>query len=66
MLPDTNDISRAPGEAFTASSMTFRKQMPTHEREEPNDWEFYFKHCSMNGNESYFSKTSYDCSGPFY
>ena len=66
MLPDSNEDSIAEGSAFTASSMHFRKPMPTHSREEPNNWEFYFKHCSMNGNESYFSKTSYDCSGPFY
>jgi hypothetical protein len=66
IMPNSDDASTAPGDAWTGSSMYPRKQMPKHGREPANDWEFYFKHCSMNGNESYFSKTSYDCSGPYY
>ncbi len=43
---------------------TFRKGMP--DRREFKPWEFYYKHCSEAGNGTYLSKTSYDCSGPYY
>lgn len=65
MLPDDADAqSTAAGEAFTADGMHFRKPMP--DRRDSKPWEFYYKHCAMNGNEAYFSKTSYDCTGPYY
>lgn len=66
MIPESDSESTADGEAFTAAAMHFRKRMPARKPTVEQDWEFYFKHCAMNGNESYFSKTSYDCSGPFY
>lgn len=65
-MPYSDDNSQAPGDAWTGAGMYPRKQMPKHDREPANEYDFYFKHCAMNGNASYFSKTSYDCSGPFY
>ncbi|MGE4131313.1 MAG: hypothetical protein AB7F86_06720 [Bdellovibrionales bacterium] len=62
--PESDSESTAPGAAFTADSMHFRKSMP--ERREPKPWVFYYKDCAMNGDASYFSRTSYDCSGPYY
>ncbi len=64
MLPETDEHNMAPGAAYAAENFTFRKPMP--DRREWKPWEFYYKHCSTNGNEAYYSKTSYDCSGPFY
>ena len=70
LLPDPDADSQAEGAAFTATSMHLRQPMPKHKPNEDNDWDFYFKHCSSNGHGrssgSHFSKTSYDCSGPYY
>jgi hypothetical protein len=66
LMPYSDDASTAEGDAWAGSSMFPRKQMSKHGRGPANDWDFYFKHCSMNGNESYFSKTAYDCTGPYY
>lgn len=63
MWPDTDAGSPAHGDAYAADAMHFRKPMP--DRREHKSWDFYYKHCSMNGQETYFSKTSYDCNGPF-
>lgn len=63
MLPESDTESEAPGEAFAADSMMFRKEMPDHR--DQKKFEFYYKHCSMNGDEEFFSKTSYDCTGPY-
>jgi hypothetical protein len=30
----------------------------------PNDYPFYYKHCSMNDNQTFYSKTSYWCNDP--
>jgi hypothetical protein len=62
-MPDNDDNSPAPGEAF-AGSMAIRKDMP--HRKDPKPWEFYYKHCAVNGDETYYSMTSYDCSGPSF
>jgi hypothetical protein len=63
-IPDGYDAdTSASGEAYAADPMHFRKPVPNHSGQK--SWEFFFKHCSMNGNESYYSKTSYDCSGPY-
>ena len=43
---------------------TFRKAMP--DRRDFKPWEFYYKHCSEAGPQVYYSKTSYDCTGPYY
>jgi hypothetical protein len=64
MLPEVDDGSQARPEAYAADTMTFRKGMP--DRRDWKPWEFYYKHCSINGREAYYSKTSYDCTGPFY
>lgn len=65
-MPDSadNDAANPDPASYGADAMTFRKDMP--HRPDPPAWEFYYKHCSVNGNEAYFSKTSYDCSLPYY
>ena len=64
MIPALDENSQAAPEAYASDGMTFRKPMP--DRSDWKPWEFYYKHCSVNGNESHYSKTSYDCSGPYY
>jgi hypothetical protein len=61
-MPYTDEDSQAAAEAFT-SDMSVRKNMP--HRTDAKPFEFYYKHCSVNGTETYYSKTSYDCSGPW-
>lgn len=56
--------TRAPAAAYSMDDFTFRKDMINRDDSKP--WEFYYKHCSTNGNEAFYSKTSYDCTGPFY
>lgn len=63
MLPDTDTESRADGEAFTGSGMHFRKAMP--DRREWRPWEFYYKHCALNGESTPFARTVYECTGPY-
>lgn len=65
LMPHSDDESLAEGDAWAGSSMYPRKLMPQHERKPANDYDFYFKHCAMNGNEVFYSKTSYDCAGPY-
>lgn len=55
------NASRAPAAAFGADSFTFRKSQPVGQT---NDFLFYYKHCSENGESTYYSKTAYDCTGP--
>lgn len=62
MLPDPDGASQAEGAAYTADAMHFRKSMPSRPDWKPMD--FYFKHCNGVDAKSYYSKTSYDCSGP--
>lgn len=62
-IPDFDDQNSAPGAAFTADSMHFRKPMPIQP-----DWkpmEFYVKHCSQIDSRVHYSKTSYECSFQF-
>ncbi len=55
--------SKAAGAAYRADVMNTRRPMPSHADWRPLD--FYYKHCSEIGDESYYSKTSYSCSEPF-
>jgi hypothetical protein len=64
MMPYTDGGSTAPAAAYAADDFTFRKSMPDRRNWKP--WEFYYKHCSEAGQKAYFSKTAYDCSGPYY
>ncbi len=64
MMPYTDGGSTAPAAAYAADDFTFRKSMP--DRRDWKPWEFYYKHCSEAGQKAYFSKTAYDCSGPYY
>jgi|GEM_PF-1539075 hypothetical protein len=64
MLPESDGASQAPGAAFTADGMNFRKEMPDHRND--RSWEFYYKHCSPEDGKFFFSKTdAYSCSDPF-
>ena len=47
-----------------AEGFTFRKEQTDRRNWKP--WQFYYKDCASTGNESYYSKTSYQCSGPYY
>ena len=62
-MPNSDDSSQADGAAF-AGDIAIRKDMP--HRPDPKPWDFYYKHCSVNGDEAFYSKTSYDCAGPSY
>lgn len=62
-LPSSDSNSTASGDAYTADSMHFSKPIPSRP-----DWkpmEFYYKHCSQVDARAYYSKTSYNCSGPY-
>lgn len=62
-IPELDGGNQAPGAAYTGDSMHFRKEMPLHK-----DWrplEFYYKHCAGIGDLPYYSKTAYECSGPY-
>jgi len=62
LMPDYSDKGNADGASYAADGMHFRKPMPYRPKSaNPND--FYFKRCSELGEEVYFSKTSYECSG---
>lgn len=61
-MPYGDENSQAAAAAFSAD-MSVRKDMPY--RPDAKKWEFYYKHCAMNGDEIYYSKTSYDCIRPF-
>jgi hypothetical protein len=63
-MPDTDDGSHANSAAYAADSMMFRKDMP--HRDPSSDWEFYYKHCSMNGQRDIYTRDMYDCSGPAF
>ncbi len=47
--------------AMSASNMSVRKRIPTHEQ---NRVEFYFKHCDLDSSSAVTSKTSYFCNQP--
>jgi hypothetical protein len=63
-MPDFDDGSTADAAAYGADGMYIGKEMP--HRPDFKPWEFYYKHCSVNGDEAFYSKTSYDCAGPRY
>ncbi len=62
-LDDWDQENQAPGSAYVVDSMQIRKPMLGHKDWHP--WEFYFKHCSLTEEETYYSKTSYVCNDPF-
>lgn len=55
--PDTNVDSAAYG----ADGFTYRKEQTIRE---PNDFQFYFKHCALSDNQAFYSKTAYWCTDP--
>ena len=63
-MAENDDASKASPDAYGSDGMAFRKDMP--HRADFKPWDFYYKHCAMNGDESYYSATSYDCSGPSF
>jgi len=64
LMPETDDLSRASGYAWTGAGMYTRKPQP--DRRDPKPWEFYYKHCSAAGDDSPFAGKSFECSGPSY
>lgn len=63
-MPYGDENSRAPGAAFSGDAMMIRKDMP--HQQDPKPWDFYYKHCAINGEEDVYSKNSYDCTGPSF
>ncbi|MGZ3722675.1 MAG: hypothetical protein ACXVA9_07095 [Bdellovibrionales bacterium] len=64
-MPEVSDEgSRANPAAYGSDGFTFRKDQPNHSDARP--WDFYYKHCAINGDETVYSATSYDCSGPSF
>lgn len=60
---DYDSKSGAHAAAYRVDAMHTRTLM-----ERRPDWrpvEFYFKHCSRMSESSHFSKTEYECSGPY-
>ena len=53
--------SKAAAGAWAVNHFTFRK---TQKIRPANDYLFYFKHCEMNDERSFYSKTSYMCTEP--
>ena len=47
--------------AYGADGFTFRK---TQNRRPANTHQFYFKHCNLISEGSYYSKTEYGCTEP--
>ena len=63
MIDDSyEDASSAEAAAFAGKGMHYRKPMPDHSQDE--NWEFYYKRCSLNGQDNIFSGRGYDCTGP--
>lgn len=63
MMADPYDnASTAAAEAYD-SGFTFRKEQP--DRRNPKAWQFYYKSCQNDGNGSFYSRTSYTCTGPY-
>jgi hypothetical protein len=59
---DHYDANQGDSAAFGAvDGFTFRK---TQNIRPMNDFHFYFKHCSMSDDRSYYSKTAYWCTDP--
>lgn len=56
--------SDAAGAAFITDAISIRRPMRSHADWKP--WEFYYKSCSEIGEKYYYSKSAYDCVGPFY
>ena len=55
--------STAHGAAYRADAMHIRRPMPSHA-----DWkplQFYYKTCTEIGEQTFYSKTSYECTGPW-
>lgn len=60
---DWYDQSNADPAAFgIMDAFTFNKKQ---KRREANDFKFYYKRCALDGNRSFYSKTSYWCTDPF-
>jgi len=61
-MPVNDENANPNPDSYGADGFTFSKEQP--HREDPKSWQFYYKHCAMTGEESYYSATSYDCTGP--
>src|SRR4051794_33981026 len=64
-MPEASDEgSHARPAAYGAEAFMFRKDQPNHSN--PRPWDFYYKHCAMNGEDTVYSATSYSCAGPSF
>ena len=63
ILEDQDEDSTAHGAAYVVDAMSIRTPMPSRPNWKP--MEFYYKHCAGVGPKAYYSKTSYECSGPY-
>lgn len=63
-LEDYDENSTAHGAAYVTDAMHTRKPMKSRSDWKP--WEFYYKHCSLIDDRYFMSKTSYECTRPYY
>lgn len=61
--PWVYDGSSADGAAYAAEAFTFSK--PSQRRRPSTARAFYFKNCSLDDGKVFYSKTSYQCDGPW-
>lgn len=62
-LADYDQESQAAPEAYRSDAMHIRSPMPY--RPDWHPWQFYYKHCTELGEDTFYSKTSYGCSDPY-
>ncbi len=61
-MPESDLNNQADPASYAGDAMMFRKDMP--HREDFKSWEFFYKHCSINSNDPFYARNSYDCAGP--
>lgn len=62
-LEDLDEGNTAHGAAFLVDAINIRTPMPSRSNWKP--MEFYYKHCTEIGARVDYSKSSYECSGPY-
>ncbi len=65
LMPYGDENAHPVAAAYGNETFSVRKPMP-HRPENVRPYEFFYKHCSMNGDEAVYSKTAYDCAGPAF
>lgn len=64
-LPDSDDVSAAPGQAFAGDGMLYRKPMPDHR--DDKQYQFFYKNCWVDNENGlpFVSKRVYACNDAF-